>query len=138
MSWFFSQVILRRKHFFKRNLGSPVKNCPKISLIYLSESVRRRAISFGCDIYVIVIILVFYVFTTRVTRWHLQFGCIPIQVFFYLDMHVMRHRIRVKRGHIKYFIIISQKKFVFIYLGCLTAANLLFTTYIPKSNSFSN
>ena len=28
----------------KRNLGSPVKNCPKVSLIYLSESERRGLI----------------------------------------------------------------------------------------------
>ena len=49
MSWLFSEVILRRKHRFKRNLGSPVKNCSKVSLIYLSESVRRGSISFDCD-----------------------------------------------------------------------------------------
>ena len=45
------RVILRRKCHFKRNLGSPVKNCPKVSLIYLSESVRGGSISFDCDIY---------------------------------------------------------------------------------------
>ena len=32
-----------------RNLGSPVKNCPKVSLIYLSESVRRGFILIDCD-----------------------------------------------------------------------------------------
>ena len=48
-------VILRgyspKKTLFKRNLGSQVKNCPKVSLIYLSESVRRGLILIGCDIY---------------------------------------------------------------------------------------
>ena len=42
-------VILRRKHHFKRNVGSQVKNCPKVSLIYLSESVRKGLILIGCD-----------------------------------------------------------------------------------------
>ena len=51
MSWLFSEAILQRKHYFKRNLGSPVKSCPKVSLIYLSESVRRRSIFIGCDKY---------------------------------------------------------------------------------------
>ena len=36
---------------FKRNLGSPVKNCSRVSLICLSESVRRVPILSGCDIY---------------------------------------------------------------------------------------
>ena len=36
---------------FKRNLGSPVKNCSRVSLICLSESVRRGPILSGCDIY---------------------------------------------------------------------------------------
>ena len=51
MSCLFSKVILQRKHLFKRNLGSPVKNCPRVSLICLSESVRRGPILIGCDIY---------------------------------------------------------------------------------------
>ena len=50
MSWLFSEVILGRKHYFKRNLGSPVKSCPKVSLIFLSESVRRGLILIGWDI----------------------------------------------------------------------------------------
>ena len=37
-------AILRRKHYFKRNLGSPVKSCPNVSFIYLSESVKRGLI----------------------------------------------------------------------------------------------
>ena len=32
-------------------MGSPVKNCPGISLICQSESVRRGPILSGCDIY---------------------------------------------------------------------------------------
>ena len=44
-------VSLRKKHHFKRNLGSSVRNWPKISLIYLSESVRRGLILIGCDRY---------------------------------------------------------------------------------------
>ena len=44
-------VILRRKRHFKRNMGSPVKSCPGVSLICLSESVRRGPILSGCDIY---------------------------------------------------------------------------------------
>ena len=35
----------------KRNPESPVKNCPKVSLIYLSQSVRRGLILIDCDIY---------------------------------------------------------------------------------------
>ena len=31
------------------NLGSPVKNCLRVSLICLSESVRRGPILSGCD-----------------------------------------------------------------------------------------
>ena len=53
LSWLFSEVILRRKHHFKRDLGSPVKNCPEVSLIYLSESVRRGLILTGCDMIVL-------------------------------------------------------------------------------------
>ena len=49
-SWLFSEVILGRKRHFERNLGSPVKNCPRISLICLSESIRREPILIGCDI----------------------------------------------------------------------------------------
>ena len=44
-------VILQRKRRFKRNLGSPVKNCPRAFLICLSESVRRGLILPACDIY---------------------------------------------------------------------------------------
>ena len=51
MSWLFSEVILRNKCHFKRNLGSPVKNCPKVSLICLSESGGRGSFLIGCDIY---------------------------------------------------------------------------------------
>ena len=49
MSWLISEVILRRKRHFKRNLGSPVKNCPRVSLICPSESVTRGPILIGCD-----------------------------------------------------------------------------------------
>ena len=46
-------VILRgfsqEKHNFKRNLGSPVKSCSRVSLICLGESVRRGPILIGCD-----------------------------------------------------------------------------------------
>ena len=34
----------------RRNLGSPVKNCPKVYLTYLSEPVRRGLILIDCDI----------------------------------------------------------------------------------------
>ena len=48
-------VILRgyslKKHNVKRNLGSPVKSCSRVSLICLSESVRRGPVLIGCDIY---------------------------------------------------------------------------------------
>ena len=44
-------LILRGKRHFKRDLGSPVKNCPRISLIDFSESVRRLPILSGCHIY---------------------------------------------------------------------------------------
>ena len=43
-------VVLRGKHHYKRNLGSPIKNCLSVSLICLSESVRRGLIPSGCDI----------------------------------------------------------------------------------------
>ena len=33
MSWLFAEVILGGKRYFKRNLGSPVKSCPRVSLI---------------------------------------------------------------------------------------------------------
>ena len=42
-SWLFSKVIFREKRYFKRILGSPVKNCPRISLICLSESSIQSA-----------------------------------------------------------------------------------------------
>ena len=42
-------LILRKQHHFKRNLGSSVKNCPKVSLICLWKSVRRGPILIGCD-----------------------------------------------------------------------------------------
>ena len=40
-----------KKLHLKRNLGSPVKNCPRVSKICLSESVRRGLILSGCEIY---------------------------------------------------------------------------------------
>ena len=42
-------VILRKKCHYEWNLGSPVKNFLSVSLIYLSESVRRGPILFGCE-----------------------------------------------------------------------------------------
>ena len=44
-----AEVILRRKHNFKRNLGKPVKNCLKVYLINLSESIRRGLILMSCN-----------------------------------------------------------------------------------------
>ena len=49
MSWLFYEDILRKRHF-KRNRGSQVKNCQRVSLICLGESVRGLIPS-GCDIY---------------------------------------------------------------------------------------
>ena len=42
-------IILQRKRHYERNLESPVKNCPSVSLICQSESVRRGLILSGCD-----------------------------------------------------------------------------------------
>ena len=50
-SWLFSEVILQKRRHIKRNLGSSVKNCPKVSVIYLSESVRRGWMLIACYIY---------------------------------------------------------------------------------------
>ena len=38
-----------QKRHYKRNLESPVKNCISVSLICLSESVKRGLILSGCD-----------------------------------------------------------------------------------------
>ena len=43
------EVILQRKHHFKRNLGYPVDNCPRVSLICPSGSARRGLILIGYD-----------------------------------------------------------------------------------------
>ena len=50
MSYLFVEIIFW-KHDFRRNLRSPVKNCLKVSLIYLSESISRGLILIDCDIY---------------------------------------------------------------------------------------
>ena len=47
------KILTAAKDFEDRNIymnqKKTVKYCPKVSLIYLSESIRKRSISFGCD-----------------------------------------------------------------------------------------
>ena len=44
-----SRLFRRTRCHFKRNLGSPVKNYPRVYLICLIEFVRRGLILIGCD-----------------------------------------------------------------------------------------
>ena len=76
MSW-----LLRRKHHFKRNLGSPVKNYSRVSLICFTESVKRGLILSGCDAMLLD--------TTKVSFSLIVVSLIEVYLYYYLTITAM-------------------------------------------------